>query len=143
MMSTEENKAIVRRLFEEVFNKGNLAVVDELVAPDMIEHGNVAKAATGPETVKQVAVFCRTLFPDVHFALEQMIAEEEKVMAYMTVTGTHQGDLIGIPPTGKHVAYLQLHFMRIVDGKMAEHWEIRDEMTMFRQLGVATVPVRS
>ncbi len=141
-MSTEGNKAIVRRLFEEVFNNGNLAVADELVAPDMMEHGNVAKAATGPETVKQVAVFCRTLFPDVHFALEQMIAEGEKVTAYLRVTGSHQGGLIGIPPTGKRVSYLQIHIMRIADGQMAEHWEVRDEMTMLRQLGAAPVPGR-
>jgi steroid delta-isomerase-like uncharacterized protein len=134
--------SFVRRIFEEGFNRGNLAAADELVAPDMIEHGNVVKASTGPETVKQVAIFCRNLFPDVHFAIEQMIAEGEKVTAYLTVSGTHQGDLIGIPLTGKRVSSLQIHIMRIADGKMAEHWEVRDELAMLRQLGAVPAPAR-
>lgn len=141
-MSIETNKAIVRRLFEEVLNKGNLAVADELVAADMMEHGNVAKAATGIETAKQVAIFCRNLFPDMHFAIEQMVAEEDKVTAYLTVTGSHQGNFMGMPPTGKQVSYLQIHILRIADGKMVEHWEVRDELTMLRQLGMAPTPGR-
>jgi predicted ester cyclase len=139
-MSTEANKIVVRHVFEEIFNRGNLAAADELIHPDLVEHANIPLCATGPETIRQVANFCRSILPDVHFAIEEMVAEGDKVFARTTLTGTNKGEFQGRPPTNKPVLSAQYHIARLVDGKMVEHWEIRDDLTFMQQLGV--IPAR-
>ena len=100
-MSIEENKAKVRRVWEEVMNKGNLAVADELMPANYIFHGPGGIDAKGPEGFKQYVTIYRTAFPDLHCTIEDMVAEEEKVVSRFTLRGTHLGDMMGIPPTGK------------------------------------------
>ncbi|HKY53624.1 MAG TPA: ester cyclase [Anaerolineales bacterium] len=138
-MSTEQNKTNFKRLYDEVFNQGNLDVADELIGENVIEHQQqpgVSPEAAGPELVKQIAQFFRSAFPDLHIAIDDLIAEEDRVVARVTITGTHQGEMMGIPPTGKHVEFGSIDIIRFEDGKATEHWGETDTMKMMQQLGV-------
>jgi len=130
---TEDNKAIYRRIIEEVFNKGDLAVLDEIVATDHVNHSDNLH---GPEEYKQFVTMYRTAFPDLHMAMEDQIAEGDKVLNRFTSTGTHQGDLMGIPPTGRQVIVTAIYIARIADGKIAEEWGNFDALGMLQQIGV-------
>ena len=101
-MSTETNKAQFRRLYEEMFNKGDLAIVDDLVAPDAVNH-EVPPGMNnrGPESARQVVTMLRTAFPDLHFTIEELVAESDTVAGRVTMSGTHLGPFQGIPATGR------------------------------------------
>lgn len=136
-MSLEDNKALVRRMFEEVFMQGNLAAVDQLFAPDYLMHNPGATwVVLGYLGVKQTVTEVRTAFPDFSLSVEDVIAEGEKVMTRYTWRGTQQGTFLGIPPTGKQVTVTGILVSRVVDGKIAEEWGIVDMPGLFRQLGV-------
>jgi steroid delta-isomerase-like uncharacterized protein len=140
-MTTEErNKAAFRRMYEEGLNRGNLAVADELIAPDCIDHEAHPGGDRGPESIRQLITMLRTAFPDLHFTIEELIAEGDTVAGRLTMNGTHDGPLIGIPPTGRAVQQAHMHFVRLQDGKAIEHWGVRDDMGMMRQLGLAPQP---
>ncbi len=85
----------------------------------------------------------RTAFPDLHFTIEELVAEGDTVAGRLTMSGTHQGPLMGIPPTGRSVRQDHMHFVRFRDGKAIEHWGVRDELGMMQQLGVITLPRQS
>ncbi len=142
MMSTEANKAFVRRFFEELFNQRHLALAGELLAPEAISHAAPAGTADGPEGVKQVVTMLSSAFPDQHTTIEDVIAEGDKVVVSATFSGTHQGAFLGMPPTGKHFSQRQIHILRITDGKVAEHWAVMDDLAMLRQLGMMPAPGR-
>jgi steroid delta-isomerase-like uncharacterized protein len=137
MSTTEENKAKVRRMIEEVWNKGNLALVDELVAPNYIYHFPGREDIKGPEGLKQYVTMVRTVFPDLHITIDDMVAEGEKVACRYTCQGTHKGkgDL-GIPPTDKQLTFTGIVISHAVDGKGVEVWESLDQLTMLQQMGV-------
>jgi steroid delta-isomerase-like uncharacterized protein len=136
MPGTEENKAQFRRMYEEGFNRGNLAVVDELIAPEFINHEAPPGANNrGPESLRMVITMLRSAFPDLRFAIEELIAEGDIVAGRLTMNGTHQGSLMGMPPTGRAVRQNHMHFVRLRDGKAIEHWGVRDDVGMMRQLG--------
>ena len=141
-MSLEENKTIVRRMYEEILNEGNLALADEIIAPDAVSHDPAAPAGSlpGPEGLKRVVRMLQSAFPDQHTTIEEMIAEGDKVVMRGTLSGTHRGDFLGIPPTGKHFKMTQIHILRLVDGKVTDHWVNRDDLGMMQQLGVIPVP---
>ena len=134
-MSTEDNKALERRVFEEVLNKGNLALVDELFSPD-----NVVHTSTGPvhgsEGFKQFVNMYLSAFPDLQFTIEDMVAEGDKVVTRYTARGTHRGDLQGIPPTGKPATVTGIVISRYEGGKSVEGWLEFDALGMMQQLGV-------
>lgn len=135
----EQNKTSFKRLYEEVFNQGNLDVASELIGSNVVEHQQqpgVDPDAAGPELVKQIARFYRSAFPDLNIAVEDLIAEGDRVAARVTIMGTHQGELMGIPPTGKRVEVSSIDIIRFEDGKAAEHWGETDIMSMMQQLGV-------
>jgi len=136
-MSVEENKAIFRRIVEEGFNKGNLAIVDELVAADHVNHSDNVH---GPEEYKQFITVYRTAFPDLHMTVEDQIAEGDKVVNRWTSRGTHKGDLMGIPPTGKQTTVTGMYVARIIGGKIVEEWGNFDALGMMQQLGVVPPP---
>jgi len=139
-----ENKAIVRRFFEEVVNKGNMAVADELIAQDYLEHGSPAGQPAGIEGFKQFIALVATAFPDLQVTIEDMISEENKVVVRLTVHGTHTGKLMGaIPPTGKRAMWTGIDIIRVVGGKIAERWSQRDLLGMMQQLGVIPAPGQS
>jgi steroid delta-isomerase-like uncharacterized protein len=142
MSSTEEeNKAHYRRTLEEVFNQGNFALVDDLVAPDFLNH-EVPPGMNnrGPESTRQVATMLRTAFPDLHFTIVELVAEGDTVAGRVTMSGTHLGPFQGIPPTGRSFQQAHMHFVRFRDGKAIEHRAVRDDLGMMRQLGVIAAP---
>ena len=138
-MGADENKAIVRRFIEQSFNAGNLSVVDELVANDYVNH--VARAdVRGPEGMKQFVTTYRTAFPDYRCTIDDQIAEADKVVTRWTAHGTQHGELMGIPPTGKHVTLPGVVIDRIANGKLVETWLHADVLEMMQQLGVVPEP---
>lgn len=136
-MSTEENKAMLRRNCEEILNKGDLAVADEIFAANYVYHGSGGQEFKGPEGFKQLTTMLRTAFPDLHFTIEDMVAEGDKVAHRLTLRGTHKGDLMGIAPTGKQVTTTAITISRFVGGKEVEAWSNMDMLGMMQQLGVA------
>lgn len=135
-MSAEENKAVVRRFIEDLISTGNLALADELCAPNYVNYGLPPGILPGIEGIKQTLGVFRAAFPDFHITLEDLIAEEDKVVARFTAHGTHQGDFQGIPPTGKSFTAPGMTYYRIVNGKIAEDHPIFDQLGMLQQLGV-------
>ena len=132
-MSIEENKALVRRL-NEIENKGDLDELFELFSSDYVSHYN-----TGDSTMEENKKFWPTLwtaFPDIHYVLEDMVGEGNKVAFRESFTGTHRGEFKGIAPTGKKVKMINTCIVRIENGKFAEGWCTLDEWNLMRQLGV-------
>jgi len=125
-----------------MFNLGNLALADEVIAPDFINHANPpGMNSRGPESARQVVMMLRTAFPDVNYTIEEMVAEGDMVACRMTMSGTHQGLLMGIAPTGRLVQQqAQMHFVRFKNGKVIEHRALRDDLGMMRQLGAVPAP---
>ena len=134
-MSTEENKAFVQRLFA-AYNKHNLAGVEELCAPDYVFHGPAAFCDMDLAGVKQVMPPFFTAFPDLHYTVEDLIAEGDKVVARVTMRGTLQGDFMGIPPTGKQIRWTAIAIDRFEAGKFVENWLNADNLGLLQQLGV-------
>ena len=137
-MSTEENKALDRRFAEEVWNRGNLAVVDELMSADFDGHDPTMPA--GREGFKQFVLMYRSAFPDIHITIEDQIAEGDKVVSRWTARGTHQGELMGIPPTGKQATVTGINIERFANGKFIEEWSNFDALGLLQQLGVVPIP---
>ena len=136
-MSTEENKALAQRVLEEMFNKGNLDAADELLAPDYVDHDPaMPEDIHGPEGFKEYVDAYRSAFSDLHVEIEDQIAEGDKVVTRWTGTGTHDGELAGIPPTGNRVRFPGMEIVRISEGKLVEGWEGYDMMNLMRELGV-------
>jgi ketosteroid isomerase-like protein len=135
VMRTEENKAVVRRYVEEVWNGHDLDAIDGLVSP---EYFNRAPGTAAPVLggARRAVGWLLSVFPDHRFDVEDVAADGETVALRGTMTGTHEGELLGIAPTGKRVAAQQSHWFRVEDGKIAEHWAVRDDLVMMRQLGV-------
>ena len=131
-MSLEENKTIIRSLVE-AFNKQNLALWDELIAPDYVDH---TLQLRGLEDFKQDETKFVKGFPDAHVAIENIVAEGDKVWVRLKGTGTHKGEYRGLAPTGKKITFTAVSIWRIVDGKVAERETVYDFLDFFKQLGV-------
>jgi len=135
-MSTEQHKAMDRRVYEEVWNEGSLDVIDELVAANYIDHDpNPTSTLEGLEGLKHSITMYRTAFPDVHFTVEDQIAEGDTVVTRWTARGTHQGPLMGIPPTGKQAMVTGISITRVASGKVVESWTNFDALGLLQQLG--------
>jgi steroid delta-isomerase-like uncharacterized protein len=139
-MAAEDNKALVRRFYEEVWRKGNYQVADEVFAPDYVRHDlRPTQAAPGPEGQKQIARAFRTAFPDLRFEVEMVIAEDDYVMARWIASGTHAGRWGDVEPTGRSVTFSGVNVFRLEGGCVAEIWNHRDDLGLQEQLGVAVV----
>jgi steroid delta-isomerase-like uncharacterized protein len=133
---SEQNKALMRRIYD-VFNTGNLASLDELVDANIVDHVPLpAGQVSGIEGVKQTITRNRTGAPDLHYTVEDMIAEGDKVVARVTTQGTHMGEFMGIPPTGKQASNTGIDIIRFANGKAVEHWGEYNNLGLLRQLGV-------
>ena len=134
-VTAEENKAVVRRYIEECWNRHNLDATDELVSSEYINH-----AASTEEYrcggARRIWEWILCVFPDHRFEVEDASAEGQTVALRGTMAATHEGELMGIEPTGKRVTVQQFHWFRVIDGKVAEHWAVRDDLGMMQQLGV-------
>jgi steroid delta-isomerase-like uncharacterized protein len=139
-MSTEENKAIVRR-FWGVWEEGNIDLVDELLAPDYVNHTPATPdQPTGPEGVKGVVAMFRSAMPDLRVIIEDTIAEGDKVAVRYTLEGTHEGELFGVPPTGKRLSIKSIAVERVSEGRIRDHWRVTESLDMMQQLGVVPEP---
>jgi steroid delta-isomerase-like uncharacterized protein len=136
-MSTEANKAVIKRINEEVFSKGNLAFVDEVIATDYVYHGPGGRTVKGTAGFKELVTRFRAAFPDVRVTVENMVAEGDYVAHRTSINGTHRGDYRGIAPTGKQVTSTSNILSRFAGGKEAEAWEEYDMLGVLQQLGVA------
>lgn len=133
---SEQNKAVLRRFIEEVWNEGNLDVIDELIAADHVDHDPArAGAPGGPTGTRAFVEMYRTAFPDAHIELGELIAEGDLVAGTWTATGTHQGELMGMAPSGKPISLTGIGVDRIRDGQIVESWANWDALGMMGQLG--------
>ena len=139
-MSVEQNKALVRRLFDGDLNVNDQAArsraADELIAVDFVDYTNPPGLQHGLESHKQIVTMLHAAFADLHWQYEDPIAEGDKVAIRVAMHGTHQGEFFGIPQTGKQVAVSGIHIMRFADGKLVEHWGNNDDLGLLQQLGV-------
>ena len=129
-------KRVIRETWEDVVPSGDLDRLDDLVSPDLAERGRRPDEAPGREGLKQTMRWLATVFSDQRWEIHDLVAEDDVVVCRLTHHALHTGDLMGIPPTGRSVAYQYVHFFRFEDGRVAEHWSVRDDMTLMRQLGV-------
>ena len=139
-MSTEANKASVRRFYDEVFNKKNRAAIDEFIDPNHVDHAAPPGTPGGLKGVKQTLNMYLTAFPDLHFTVEDIIAEGDKVVTRLTCRGTQQGAFMGIPPTGKQATVMAIDINRFAGGKSVEHWLNMDTLGLLQQLGAIPAP---
>jgi len=134
-MSVEDkNKAASRRGIEEVWNKGNLAIVDENTAPNYVCHST--PEIKGTEGLKQFATTMRTAFPDYHLTIDHMVAEGDMVATFLTIEGTFKGEVAGMTPTGKKMKVPSVVLNRYVGGKVVEAWTYNDMLSWYQQLGI-------
>ncbi len=138
---SEQNKRLVRRAVEEVWNRDNYAVVEELAARDIVIHASTpGQEIHGPEGIKQYYSTLHVAFPDIHFTIEDQIAAGDRVVTRWTARATHTGEYQDIPPTGKQVHLADIDIDRIVNGKVVECWPIADQLSLLQQLGVVPAP---
>jgi len=121
---------------EEVLNKGNMQAVDELIAPNFVEHNPFPGQAPGVEGLKQAMVALRQAFPDLHVTVDEMLSDGDKVVIRTTMKGTHKGNFMNIPATGKQMSVEGIDILRISNGRAVEHWGVTDNLTMMQQLGL-------
>ena len=131
-----ENKTLSRRFYEEVFNKGNLDAIDELCTPDFVVHTPFPGMDPSREGMKQMFGMFQQAFPDMRLTVDEMVAEGDTVVARLTMTGTHTGDMMGIPPTGRQFKTRGMDLVHIVNGKATEVWHFEEEMAFWQQLGI-------
>ena len=137
----EANKAVARRWVEEIWNKGDLSVIDEIVAEDYVDRSPAAPGApTDRDGIKAGVSGFRAAFPDAHFAIDAMMAEGDTVVVPQTFTGTHQGELHGAPATGNQVTFKGIFIYRIQNGKIVERWGAFDTLSFMIQLGAVPPP---
>ena len=141
---SEQNKTVVRRLFDELWNKGNLQVADELIAPTYLHHDDsTPNLGKGPEGEKKRVNLYRTAFHDFRLSIEDLLAEGETVVARWSCRGVHKGELNGIAPTGKQFAITGVTIARFSNGKIVEGFVNWDALGLMRQLGVVPEPAKS
>lgn len=133
--TADTNKAVVLRYVEEVWNGHDLEAIDNVVSTDYVNH------AAGTDEyrhggARQIWEWILTVFPDHHFQVEDAASDGQTVAIRGTMTGTHEGELMGVAPTGRRVGAQQSHWFRVEDGKLVEHWAVRDDLVMMQQLGV-------
>lgn len=135
-MSAESNTSLAHRVWEEIWHQGQLSRIDELFTPDFVRHDPGGRELHGPEQNRQFISSLCVAFPDVHYTVEDQIAEEDKVVMRYRFEGTHLGAFQGGPPTGKQVSYTGILIYRMAYGKIAEQWTEFDLLGFLQQLGV-------
>jgi predicted ester cyclase len=138
-MSAEQNKVVTRRYFEELWTQNNLAVIDEIIAPDVVGT-SAGQTFRGADTLRQRTKNLRAIYSDVRFAVEDQIAETEKVLVRWTFRGRHTGEYMGAKPTGKEVVATGMNLFRLAGGRIEEIWVESDDLGELQQLGVVTLP---
>jgi steroid delta-isomerase-like uncharacterized protein len=140
---TTQNAELSRRIFEDVWNRKNLSAIDDLIAADYVHHDpSSPPVPRGTEGYKQFVKSYMNAFPDAQFTIHDAFADGQNEVTRWTVAGTHEGELAGIPPTGRSIAVTGISIARIVDGKIIESWNNWDALGMMQQLGVVSAEAR-
>jgi predicted ester cyclase len=138
--SEGDSKRLVRRALDEIYAKGDLELANELIHPDFVDHEpSHPGQPTGPESVRQTVRRLRSAFGDLRFEVEDEIAEGDKVVQLVTMSGRHTGPLMGREPTDRAFAVRHIYIWRIADGKIAEHWGSRDDLGLLGQIGLLPI----
>jgi predicted ester cyclase len=140
---SEENKAVLHRFYDEFVNPGNLGVADEIIAPDCPLYFGSMFMGSGPEAFKQTRTMMYTGFPDLHWTIEEIIAEGETVAERLSARGTHEGEFMGVPPTGKWVEFQAMAIFHISEGKVLESRGMPDMLGLLQQIGAVPAPEQS
>ena len=140
---SEQNKALVQRVIQELVNKGDFSLLDELVASDYAYYEPTVGEMQGRDGYRSLVSMYRSAFPDMTLTINEQIAEGDKVVTCWTARGTHGGELMGVPPTGKQVTVQGVVISRIKDGKLIQDFESYDVHGMMRQLGVAQAAAKA
>jgi predicted ester cyclase len=136
MPMSDQNKRTTRRLLEELFERGDMDAADGLVHPDFINHEAPPGSPQGPEGLKDTVTWLRGLWGPMRFEIDDEICEGDKVVARVVMHGKHVGEFLGKAPTGKEFATKQIHIWRLEDGRVIEHWSVRDDLGQALQLGL-------
>jgi predicted ester cyclase len=136
--TADRNEALFRRLIEEGFSQGNLAVVDEVISPHSQEHQ--PGLGPGPDGLKGAISYLRSVFPDLTLTVEDITADGDKIWARLRARGTHLGPLMGRPPTGRAMDITVMDVCRFENGQIVEHWGVPDRFTQLEQLGLLPTP---
>jgi predicted ester cyclase len=136
-MSTQDNKALVQRFYEEVINQKNLAALDQYVSPTAVNHTVPSGLPQGPSQFLNMHL---TAFPDVKATVVDLLADGDKVVALVSIHGTHRGAFRAASPTGKPITVMAINIFRIENGKMVEHWGLADRLSALQQLGIVSPP---
>ncbi len=140
-MSADANKAIIRRYFEEGWNKGNPDAAAEVFSEDYVNHNpGIPGMPQGRAGIRVLVGAFRSVFPDLAYTIEDQVADEDRVVTRWTMHGTQQGEFQGLPPTGKQVSVTGIQIDRLKDGQIVEHWRETDILGMLQQLGVIPAP---
>jgi predicted ester cyclase len=140
-MTTEANKASARRFIDEVVNRGNVVVIDELAGPNYVDHTSPPGVPPTADGQKTFVTMLRAAFPDLHYTIEDTVAEGDRLVQRNTAHGTMKGDFMGMPASGKEATWSEIHIVRFdADGKAVEHWGVVDQLGMLAQLGFAQAP---
>jgi steroid delta-isomerase-like uncharacterized protein len=131
----DRNKALLRRFYEELWSKGNLEAIPELVAKDFVDHHPLPGAPPGREGLAALVTTWRTAFPDMRETVEDLISEGPKVVGRFTMRGTHSGEFMGVPPTGRRVTMSGIDIVRIAGGKISDFWYGEHLLELMQQLG--------
>ena len=137
---SEENKAVLRRFYDEFFNSGNLDVADEIIGPDCPLYFGSMFMGNGPEAFKQTRAMMHGGFPDLHLTIEEMVAEGEKVAERLSARGTHEGEFMGVAPTGKRIEWQGQAFFHFSEGKVLECRGMPDMLGLLQQIGAVPAP---
>ena len=139
-MSTEQNKVVVRRFFEEANDQARIELLDELTTEDIVFHTPAPIGTPGRAGLRQLLGFFRAAFPIQHTEIHALIAEDDLVVAHHTHYATNDGSFMGMPPTGREVVVQGLEIFRIADGRIVEFWHHDDMLSLFQQLGIVPAP---
>jgi steroid delta-isomerase-like uncharacterized protein len=139
---SEQNKAVVRRWFEEVWNQGREASIDELFPADAVAHGlgDSERDVQGPGEFKPFVAHIRGALPDTHISIDDIFSDGDRVAVRVTLQGTHTGQGLGVPPTGSQVRIQGIIIVRLVDGRIREGWNSYDQLGLLRQIGALPGP---
>jgi len=135
-------KTKLERVPLEVLNQGKYELIDEIYAPDFVEHYEQPGVPPTREGFKQFAMAYRSAFPDLHYTVEDAIEAGDKIVHRLSASGTMKGDFLGMPATGKHATWSEIHIGRVSDGRLVEHWGLVDQLGIFVQLGIVPAPGR-
>ena len=138
--ASDGNKALLQRFYDEVINGRNLDLIDELLSDDFVEHEEFPGIPPTREGVKQTFSMFYAAFPDIHFRVDELLAEGDVVAARVTITGTHEGEFMGVPATGRSVEIAAMDLVSFRDGRATAHWGVGDMVSLLQQLGVMQPP---